>query len=417
LTRKSGYINWSLLERMVDQCADGRHSIDWLHGTGEPLLWDRLEEVIQLIRSRNAGKATFATNATILDKHRVESLLDAGLGEIYISLDSLNKDIYKATRAGKLEKVVKNIKVMMGIVPKDFGITIALMNHKLQTLTDVDVALFRETSGDRPKLKLVETGIMPSAREDCRLAPHKVPTCSTPANYFFIAHDGRVGLCCSDQDLMHVIGDTRFQTIDEIWFAAENQKTFRNIGLGIGSCPEVCTKHCHLKDPANLAWLKLDGGVEFGTWLPFNDPPTVRAVTKGDHAVGWSFVEDWGTWTEGHEAILSISLPQIAADLRLEVEIAHVLRPSGSQSVAISAEDRAIDRWTFAKGEFPTIRRVLLPRTVIRGKDRVEIKLRIEQPVSPRALNETSDDRRLLGVGIARIRLSPVIHPHRTGPP
>ena len=37
---------------------------------------------------------------------------------------------------------------------------------------------------------------------------------------------------------------------DEIWFREENQIMFRNIGLGLRPCPEICTKHCHLKDPA-----------------------------------------------------------------------------------------------------------------------------------------------------------------------
>ena len=78
LTRPSGTIAWSLLERLVEQCAGGPKQIDWLHGTGEPLLWSRLEDVIRLIRGRNAGAASFATNATLLTADRVESLLAAG---------------------------------------------------------------------------------------------------------------------------------------------------------------------------------------------------------------------------------------------------------------------------------------------------------------------------------------------------
>lgn len=71
LTRPSGTIAWSLLERLVDQCAGGPKQIDWLHGTGEPLLGCRLEDVIRLIRGRNAGAVSFATNATLLTADRV----------------------------------------------------------------------------------------------------------------------------------------------------------------------------------------------------------------------------------------------------------------------------------------------------------------------------------------------------------
>jgi hypothetical protein len=138
------------------------------------------------------------------------------------------------------------------MTPPSFDITIALMNHKTQRLTRADVVLFRETFGDDPRIKLaiVETGIMPSAREDYRFNPDKVARCGTPAEYFFIAHDGRVALCCSDQDVMHPIGNTNSETIEQIWYKMENQIKFRNIALGIPSCPEICTKHCHLKEPS-----------------------------------------------------------------------------------------------------------------------------------------------------------------------
>jgi len=259
LTRPDGFIRWDLLERLVDQCADGRHALDWLHGTGEPLLWDRLEEVIKLITSRKAGKGNFATNATLLNPGRVESLLKAGLRTIYISLDSMNPEIYRSTRGGDVHKAITNIQTMISMVPADFGVTIALMNHKTQVITDRDIALFRDTFGpeERVKLALIENGMLPSAREDYRRHPATYSTCSSPKDYFFIALDGRVALCGRDQDLMHVIGDAKVETIDEIWFKRENQIVFRNIALGVGKCPNVCTKHCHLKAPSrsrSLRW-------------------------------------------------------------------------------------------------------------------------------------------------------------------
>jgi sulfatase maturation enzyme AslB (radical SAM superfamily) len=255
LTRPSGYIDDALLDKLIGECAGGRHAIDWLHGTGEPLLWDRLEEVVSRIVRCGAGKGSFATNATLLYPDRVESLLEAGLRNIYISLDSMDERIYKATRGGDLGKVIRNVQTMIAIVPADFEITIALMNHKLQTITDADRARFHQTFGppERVKLNLVGTGWMPGAREDWRAIPYKSDTCTIPSDFFFITHDGRVALCCSDQDAAHTIGDANRETIDEIWFKEENQIRFRNIALGLRPCPELCTKSCHLKEPARPA--------------------------------------------------------------------------------------------------------------------------------------------------------------------
>ena len=251
LTRRRGDIEWSLLEKIVGECAGGRHSIDWLHGTGEPLLWDRLEDVIRLIKSRDAGKASFATNATLLYADRVASLLAAGLRSIYVSLDSFSPDVYAATRGGDHVKVIRNIRTMIAMVPPDFDVTVALMNHKDQTVTAADRQLARVLFGpeERIRLNVIECSNPPSARADYRRFHVKVDQCHLPGEYFFIAIDGRVALCGADQDLLHVIGDTNRESIDEIWFKEANQITFRNIASGISRCPDVCTKRCHLKEP------------------------------------------------------------------------------------------------------------------------------------------------------------------------
>ena len=255
LTRPSGYISEELLDKLIEECAGGRHAIDWLHGTGEPLLWDRLEEVIGRIVARGAGKGSFATNATLLYPDRVESLVEAGLRSIYISLDSMDEDVYRATRGGNLAKVIHNIKTMIAMVPPDFAITIALMDHKLQVIGPEQRARFHDTFGppERITLNVVGTGLMPSAREDYRAPPYKTDTCAVPSDFFFITHDGRVALCCSDQDAAHTIGDARVETIDEIWFKEANQIMFRNIALGLRPCPELCTEQCHLKRPSREA--------------------------------------------------------------------------------------------------------------------------------------------------------------------
>jgi molybdenum cofactor biosynthesis enzyme MoaA len=115
LTRPRGYISWSLLEKLVDQCSGRPFGLDTLHGAGEPLLWNRLEEAIQLIRSRKAGRAIFATNATLLTEDRAKSLLDAGLTCICIWLDSLDPANYRSTKGTDLDKVIKNIQNLIRI--------------------------------------------------------------------------------------------------------------------------------------------------------------------------------------------------------------------------------------------------------------------------------------------------------------
>lgn len=253
LTRPKGTIEWELLEKIVDESARERLSINWLHGVGEPLLWKRLEDVIRLIRSRDAGAGSFATNGTLLFEDRARSLLDAGLPRIYISLDTLDPVVYKATRGGSHAKVIENIKSLIRIAPADFMIRIALMDHRDYRLTQQERERFLATFGDRPNVILadVTNSLMPSAPGDYRVDREaaKVVGCLAPLSYLFINKDGIASLCCADQDSLHPLGDIHRRTIRDIWFDPENQTTFRNIALGVHACPAVCTEKCILKAP------------------------------------------------------------------------------------------------------------------------------------------------------------------------
>lgn len=248
LTRARGVIAWDLLEKVVDECADGHHDLAWLHGTGEPLIWDRLEDVIRLIKKRGAGEASFGTNGTLLTEKRVRSLLDSGLTSIYISLDSLDPAVYKSTRGADLKKVVENVKKLIKIVPKKFKITVALMEHKEQHFTLQLIQKFYDTFGfiTNVHLNLVGNSLFPHAPEDYRVNKTDRSSCLTPRSYFTITLDGRVSICCSDQDVGHCLGDVHTQTIDEIWFNPTNQETFRKLALGLSGCPDICVQRCNI---------------------------------------------------------------------------------------------------------------------------------------------------------------------------
>lgn len=252
LTRPKTYIEWALLEKIIDECAERQYDLAWLHGVGEPLLWDRLEEVISLIKRKGAGAGSFGTNGTLLYPERVKSLLDAGLESIYVSIDTLDPEIYKNTRGGKLDKVIHNVQEMIKIVPDTFKITVALMNHKDYRLTQETLDQFHRIFGhhDNVVTNLVQNLLFPSAPGDYRVDPGlKIQGCQSPADYLFIAHDGSASICCMDQDVLHSLGSVAESSIHDIWFDPSNQTVFRNVALGIFDCPDVCTRKCALLPP------------------------------------------------------------------------------------------------------------------------------------------------------------------------
>ena len=268
LDRKRGYIDWGLLEKTVDESSDGRHNISMLHGTGEPLLWDRLEEVIRLIKARKAGDASFATNGTLLNERRIESLLEAGLGFIRVSLDSMDEKIYKQTRGADVHKVIQNIQSLIRLAPEDFQITVALMNHKDQKIDHQEILKFYRLFGVHQNvvLDVVNNGLMPSSPADYRETPIKTDHCFRPADWFSIFLDGKVSICCSDQNTKVVLGNIYEETINDIWYSQKNQETLKNVALGMDPCPDFCTSQCWLEKPSRSGE---DSGNP-GLMLPFD---------------------------------------------------------------------------------------------------------------------------------------------------
>lgn len=293
LTRPKTYIDWALLEKIIDECAERQYNLAWLHGVGEPLLWDRLEEVIALIKKKGAGDGSFGTNGTLLHADRVKRLLDAGLESVYVSIDTLDAELYQKTRGGKLEKVVRNIQEMIRIAPSSFQITIALMNHKDQHINEDTIKQFHQVFGyhENVRTNLVENQLFPSAPGDYRLDTNmKTQVCFAPINYLFIALDGRAAICCLDQDVLHSLGNVTERSIRDIWFDSRNQTTFRNIALGVYECPDVCTHKCILLPPRQLnvtspgLGLPLEKAAQLVKILSQNDGQTIASLIVSDMA-------------------------------------------------------------------------------------------------------------------------------------
>lgn len=251
LTRRKGYIDWEVLEKIVIEAGQKRLNISHLHGVGEPLLWNRLEDVIRLIRVHDAGSATFGTNGTLMTRLRAAKLLDAGLTSVYFSVDTLDDDLYKKTRGGDLSRVIENIKTFIEFAPADFPVIIALMNHKDQHLNHKILNRFHEIFGMHSNVTMnpVENAFFPSAKADYRVKPERSQTCTAPKNYLFIDMDGNAAVCCLDQDVLHSLGNVAERSITDVWFDAQNQTHFRNMALGVGSVPCACVDYCILLPP------------------------------------------------------------------------------------------------------------------------------------------------------------------------
>src|SRR5262245_34542529 len=97
-----------LYRKIVQDCKEYVEFI-WPYGIGEPMIHPKIFEMIRI--TREAGIQTgMSTNATLLDDHRADMLLDSGLDYVIFAFDGATKATYEKYRVGgTFEKTRDNI--------------------------------------------------------------------------------------------------------------------------------------------------------------------------------------------------------------------------------------------------------------------------------------------------------------------
>ena len=81
-----------------------------LHRDGEPLLDKKLPSRIAKFKENGINSASIATNASLLNEKKSRELLEAGIGSIIMSVDSLKKEVFKKIRVRlNFEEVRDNV--------------------------------------------------------------------------------------------------------------------------------------------------------------------------------------------------------------------------------------------------------------------------------------------------------------------
>lgn len=110
---------------------------------GEPLIVDRLEDIVRLFSCRGTPVA-LSTNGLLLDAERIESLLAAGVRGFEVSLDSIHPQAHRLmTGAGGIERVREAVaRLVLAGVPVTVGCVITRSNEStVEDLLDFCYAL------------------------------------------------------------------------------------------------------------------------------------------------------------------------------------------------------------------------------------------------------------------------------------
>ena len=112
-----------------------------LNGIGESLLYPQLETLIRMAKARMPGGSWvgFQTNGMLLNGRRAESLLDAGLDRVCLSMDAVSPESFRTIRSGgEMSCVESALSALSGVRKgrQDFsvGIEFVLMRDNVREL-------------------------------------------------------------------------------------------------------------------------------------------------------------------------------------------------------------------------------------------------------------------------------------------
>ena len=215
LTRPTADMPWSLVEKVAADFAANNIQVRWLHEMGEPLLYERLAEAIDLFPG-----CSVSTNAMALTPEIGERLLNSTLGRLRLCPDTINPDVYPEIRKGGIyDKVVANIKFFLD---QAAGTSVAIEIQKMvsKLTSDEKVQDFENfyDIGRYPNATIIEKTCEGLDTTDATDLHEEYYGCfqGYPFKWFIVMADGRVTHCCYDSDCLQPIGDMNTQTVQEI---------------------------------------------------------------------------------------------------------------------------------------------------------------------------------------------------------
>lgn len=241
MKRSKGKMESSLVMSLIEQGAEGGARKLYLSGFGEPLLDSRLPEFVAHARARSIPIISVMTNGSLLNRQQSTDLLDAGLNEIYISMDGFTPKSYAKIRAGlRFEEVVENIKTLHSLIKSNYqkrsesvrviisSVDLVSNRNERRAAKDllgkhVDSIYFRQAQGWTSDY----------GRELVGYSPHYAPN-SIPCRYLWdgmsVYIDGRIPACCLDYEAENPMGNAVDMSLAKIW-RGERFSSYRRMHL------------------------------------------------------------------------------------------------------------------------------------------------------------------------------------------
>ena len=113
---------------------------------------------------------------------------------------------------------------------------------------------------------------------------------------------------------------------------------------------------------------------------------------------GWGWAEDWGTWSIGKSAKITLPIPTKGAKALILSARAYINAQHPQQVIEIWHENVLLQTQILTKFDNKEIKILLPKKTLHTGY--IDLELKFITPIMPKELDPNNSDSRLLGIGL-----------------
>lgn len=223
------FMNDLLFRKIADEISQHHESVKQvcLNGSGEPLLDKKIAERVSLMKENHIEHVILTTNASLLDDQKAAALLEAGLDELMISFNGLDKAKYEAMRIGlSFDEVMNNCLQFISKRNNSGASTRIRMRMEAHPVfTDTEIAKWldfwrgRLCHGDQVYAKQLHN--WGNQLESLISASESNKPCHVLWSTMNILSDGSVALCCVDFEPKYPLGSVVDNSIEAVWHSSQ----------------------------------------------------------------------------------------------------------------------------------------------------------------------------------------------------
>lgn len=237
-------LDFELFTRIVDQLADNKVFSIRLSWRGEPTLNKDFLRSIRYAKERGIKEVSTLSNGLRLSLEMFEALVDLQLDWLTISFDGTGEVYEQIRKPAKYIPMIEKIAEFAEIKRRKGSAKPAIRIQGIWPAIQSDPDSFFKTF--EPIVDEVSVNnLLDYLHKDGEIQYIKDFTCPVPFQRLVIGSDGRAFMCINDELGQVPVGDTRIQTVAEIWNGAEMRRVREIQKCGAGTKEFLPCRACY----------------------------------------------------------------------------------------------------------------------------------------------------------------------------